>query len=251
MTDAATRALDRRLSRVLEANRRGRDRVREPRNALAWLPVLQRWQAARLERSFMDFLAKPRTEPAARFFLDDLYGDYDVTRRDQDVERVLPLMRKLLPAHLIETAADAIELAWLSHAFDLRMAEQLERLSPRSRKLDEALYAKAYRAVGKPRLRDHQIALILRVGRTLDEAVHKPWIPRLLRASRLPAKLAGLGTLQTFLERGFAAFKQLRGADEFLEAIARRERLASQRMLAGQGDPFGFAQPQPRASRSS
>ena len=30
-------------------------------------------------------------------------------------------MRKLLPPHLIETAADAIELAWLSHAFDLRM----------------------------------------------------------------------------------------------------------------------------------
>ena len=32
-------------------------------------------------------------------------------------------------------------VAVLSHAFDLRMAEQLERLSPRSKKLDEALYA--------------------------------------------------------------------------------------------------------------
>lgn len=240
MTDAAALALDRRLSRVLEANRRGRDPKREPRNKLAWLPVLQRWQAARLEKSFTDFLGEPRTEPAARFFLDDLYGDYDVTKRDHDVERVLPLMRKLLPAHLIETAADAIELAWLSHAFDLRMAEQLEKLSPRAKKLDEALYAKAYRAVGKPRLRDHQIDLILRVGRTLDEAVHKPWIPRLLRASRLPAKIAGLGTLQTFLERGFAAFKELRGADDFLDAIAQRERSAATRLLAGKADPFGF-----------
>jgi hypothetical protein len=240
MTDAATLALDRRLTRVLEANRRGRDPRREPRNRSPWLPALQRWQAARLEKSFSDFLADRRTEPAARFFLDDLYGDYDVSDRDRNVERVLPLMRKLLPAHLIETAADAIELAWLSHAFDLRLAEQLERLAPRVSKLDEALYAKAYRAVGKPRLRAHQIDLIVRVGRTLDEAVHKPWIPRLLRASRLPAKLAGLGTLQTFLERGFAAFKQLRGADDFLDAIAARELRASQRLLRGQADPFGF-----------
>src|SRR5688500_17383068 len=109
MTDAVSLALDRRLARVLEANRRGRDPAREPRNRLPWRPVLQRWQAARLEKSFVDFLAEPRTRPAARFFLDDLYGVYDVSRRDHDVERVLPLMRRLLPAHLIETAADAIE----------------------------------------------------------------------------------------------------------------------------------------------
>lgn len=238
MTDVHSFALDRRLQRVLESNRRGRDPVREPRNGLPWLPVLQRWQSARLETTFTDFLAEPRTEPAARFFLDDLYGDYDVTSRDRDVERVLPLMRKLLPAHLIETAADAIELAWISHALDMRMAEQLEKRAPRLRKLDEALYAKAYRAVGKPRLRAHQITLVLRVGKTLDEAVHKPWIPRLLRASRLPAKIAGLGTLQTFLERGFAAFKELRGADDFLNAIADRELETSRRLLAGEKNPF-------------
>ena len=240
MSDAVSQALERRLARVLESNRRGRDPVREPRNRSPWLPALQRWQSARLETSFTDFLAEPRTRPAARFFLDDLYGDYDVSHRDRDVERVLPLMKKLLPAHLIETAADAIELAWISHALDLRMAEALERLAPRSRKLDESLYAEAYRAVAKPRLRAHQIALILRVGKTLDDAVHKPWIPRLLRASRLPAKLAGLGTLQTFLERGFAAFKELRGADDFLAAIAKRESDASRRMMRGESDPFGF-----------
>lgn len=238
MAHASATALDRRLARVLECNRHGRDPVAEPRNASPWLPVLQRWQSARLETTFTDFLAEPRTRPAARFFLDDLYGDYDVTSRDRDVERVLPLMKKLLPAHLIETAADAIELAWISHAFDLRMAEQLEKLSPRARKLDEALYAKAYRAVGKPRLRAHQIALVLRVGTTLDEAVHKPWIPRLLRASRLPAKFAGLGTLQTFLERGFAAFKELQGAEDFLNAIARRELETARRLMGGLPRPF-------------
>lgn len=231
-------ALDRRLHRVLEANRRGRDPVREPRNRSAWIGPLQRWQAARLGRSFTDFLVQPKTEAAARFFLDDLYGDHDVSARDRDVERVLPLMRKLLPPHLIETAADAIELAWLSHAFDLRLAQALQgMLGPKDR-IEEATYARAYRVVGKPRLRGRQIDLILRIGATLDHAVHKPWIPRLLRASRLPAKLAGLGELQGFLERGFAAFQRLQGADHFLNEIARRERETSRRLLAGTPKPF-------------
>lgn len=237
-TKRTNAALDRRLTRVLDANRRGRDPDQEPRNRSTWLAPLQRWQAQRLERSFEDFLRHPGTAPAARFFLDDLYGDHDVTARDRDVERVLPLMRKLLPPHLIETAADAIELAWLSHALDMRMAQALEHLAPRTRKLDAALYARAYREVGKPRLRDHQIELILRVGATLDEAVHKPWIPRLLRASRLPARLAGLGELQGFLERGFAAFKALQGADSFLAEIARRERETSRRLWQQHPRPF-------------
>lgn len=235
---AHSATLDRRLQRVLEANRNGRDSQREPRNRSPWLAPVQRWQSARLERGFVDFLSEPRTELAARFFLYDLYGDRDVSARDRDVERVLPLMRRLLPPHLIETAADAIELAWISHALDLRLAQALERIVPRGRPLDETTYAAAYREVGKPRLREHQIELILRVGTTLDLAVHKPWIPRLLRASRLPAKLAGLGELQGFLERGFAAFKALKGADGFLDEIARREREVSRRLFAALPDPF-------------
>ena len=238
MSSPSNAALDRRLGRVLEANRRGRDPKREPRNRSPWLAPLQRWQAARLTGNFEDFLADPRTTPAARFFLDDLYGDQDVSARDRDVERVLPLMRKLLPPHLIETAADAIELAWVSHAFDLRMAEALEGIVRKGGKIDAAAYAEAYRRVGRPRLREHQIELVLKVGATLDHAVHKPWIPRLLRASRLPAKIAGLGQLQTFLERGFAAFQALDGADDFLAEIARREREVARRLRAGHARPF-------------
>jgi hypothetical protein len=247
-TPSSPSALDRRLQRLLLANRRVRDGKIEPRNRSPWLAPLQRWQSQRLEAGFQDFLHKPKTAPAARFFLDDLYGDHDVSARDRDVERVLPLMRKLLPQHLIETAADAIELAVISHALDLRVAQRLEQSAARAKRtappsLSERDYAAAYRRVGKPLLRDRQIELVLRVGATLDEAVHKPWIPRLLRASRLPAKLAGLGELQTFLERGFAAFKALQGADDFMAEIARREREVSRRLLAGEPHPFEVVKP--------
>lgn len=230
-------ALDRRLTRLVEANRRCHDPVSEPRNTSPWLPALQRWQAARLRESFADFLASPRERMAAEFFLSDLYGDFDVGERDREIERVLPLMRRVLPHSLLHAVADTLELAVLSHAFDLRMAGALAaRVAPDA--IDATSYAEAYRDVGRPRLRQHQIGLIESVGTILDRAVSMPLIGALLRMSRGPARAAGLHDLQTFLERGFAAFKQLGGARRFVDEIARRELAVSRRLFAGHPRPF-------------
>jgi hypothetical protein len=215
------------------------DPVREPRNRLATLPLLRAWQARRLADSFRDFLATPRMRPAAEFFLTDLYGERDFSARDRDVARILPMMARLLPDTLLVAATDAIELAVLSHAFDLRMAQALAARPRPDAAITVDDYAAAYRAAGCPRLRRHQIELILGVGWTLDAAVRKHGVYKLLRASRLPAKAAGLSELQGFLERGFSAFDALGGAGEFLEAIGRREREVSRRLFAGEPDPFG------------
>lgn len=223
------------------ANRRMRDTGAEPRNALSTLKPLQRWQAARLRGSFADFLATPRQQPAAEFFLTDLYGDFDVSGRDRDVEKVLPIMRRVLPGSLLGAAADAIELAVLSHAFDLRVAAVLAGMEHGP--LDLARYARAYRSAGLPRLRRHQVKLIHGLGMTLDRAVSKPAIGTLLRLSRGPARAAGLGALQSFLERGFAAFRALDGAADFVEEIARRELEVSRRLFAGHPRPFELTTP--------
>ena len=81
----------------------------------------------------------PRRRPAAQFFLSDVYYDHDFSRRDADIARVLPMMQRLLPSALLSTVADAIELGLLTHAFDLRMAQRLQTLAPRRRRLDAAL----------------------------------------------------------------------------------------------------------------
>ncbi|GIX36658.1 MAG: hypothetical protein KatS3mg126_2437 [Lysobacteraceae bacterium] len=226
-----------RLGSLLAANRRLHDPALEPRNRLPVLRALRRWQAARLRESFADFLASPAQRPAAEFFLSDLYGDIDVSQRDRDVERVLPLMRRVLPARLLDVAADAIELAVLSQAFDLRMAEVLEPALGGA-PIDTAAYAQAYRKVGCPRLRRRQVMLIHGIGVDLERAVSSPTIAALLRLSRGPARAAGLAELQGFLERGFAAFRALGSASAFVEEIARRELEVSRRLFAGHPRPF-------------
>jgi hypothetical protein len=51
---------------------------------------------------------------------------------------------------------------------------------------------------------------------------------------RGPARAAGLGELQGFLERGYAAFRAMRGgAGEFVAVVVARERSIAQALLAG------------------
>ncbi len=227
-----------RLSRRLDVHQALHDPQREPRNRLRWLKPLQTWQAQRLERSFARFLQDPARRPAAHFFLSDVYGDRDFSQRDADIAKVMPMMQRLLPSALVATVADGIELGALTHALDLRMAQALQRIAPQRRSIDEALYAQAYREVGLPRLRARQIELIDHVGQGLASALRMPGVSTLLKLSRVPAKAAGLGELQIFLERGFAAFEELDDPQAFLADIRQSESAAMARLFAGEADPF-------------
>jgi hypothetical protein len=228
-----------RLARRLACHQALYDPAREPRNGSRWLKPLQGWQAQRLERSFAGFLADPARRPAARFFLTDLYGDHDFSRRDADIARVIPMMQKLLPAALLKTVADGIELGALTHAFDLRMAAAMEALGGRRRSIDAGLYARAYRQVGRRHLRARQVGLIDEVGQGLWAALRMHGVGALLKVSRLPARAMGFGELQGFLERGFDAFGQLGDAKSFLADIRASETRVMQRLFAGDPDPFG------------
>jgi hypothetical protein len=233
-----TRDLSKRLGCLLARHQALHDPRRDPRNDRRWLPEVRRWQAERLEASFDRFLRDPRRRPAAQFFLNDVYNDRDFSRRDADIAKVLPMMQRLLPGALLRTLSDAIELGLLTHAFDLRLAGDLDDIAPRGRKLDAALYARAYREAGLPRLRRHQIDLISRVGVGLAGALRMPGVAMLLRLSRSPARAAGHADLQGFLERGFDAFAELGDARSFIGEIEADERDVSRRLFAGDPDPF-------------
>lgn len=230
-----------RLARRLEWQKAINDPKREPRNRLPTLSPLRQWQSKRLEAGFQDFLQNPTMRPAAQFFLSDLYADRDFSARDRDAAKVLPMMSRFLPDSLLRAATDAIELAVLSHAFDLRLAEFLARRPEPLKPISAAEYGRAYQSADYPRLRRHQIGLVLRVGHALDAAVKKHGVYKLLKAARVPAQLAGLSELQKFLERGFTAFDALGGADSFLNQVATRELEISRRLFAGHPQPF--AQP--------
>ena len=200
------------------------------------LKELKAFQSGRLAETYADLAGQPRYAAATRFFLDDLYGPKDFSARDEAMIRIVPTMSKLLPHSAVETAAFAIELEALSEALDQRLAKALPAGA-----IDPAAYAKAYRETSTPAERERQLELALAVGERLDALVKKPRVVRTLKLMRRPAAAAGLADLQNFLERGFEAFRAMKGAGEFLATIDARERAILKRLFSGAASPFSAA----------
>jgi len=184
----------------------------------ARLADVKLWQAKRLARTYADLARERRYHDATAFFLHEVYGEKDFSARDQEMLRIVPVMARILPASAVQTATLAIELEALTEELDQRTAAHLP-----PGEIDEASYAKACRAASPRRERDRQVALVRAVGERLDALVRKPLVGRTLKLMGGPARLAGLSGLQDFLEGGYAAFRAMEGAGEFLATFERRE----------------------------
>lgn len=196
----------------------------------ARVQAVKHYQQRRFEHSYADLFASERYAGAARFFLDELYGPADFRQRDAQFARVIPTLTRLFPAEVVATVAQLARLHALSERLDTRMARQLDEAP-----LDATRYAAAWRACGEPEARALQIALTLEVGQALDRLTAKPLLRQSLRLMRAPAKAAGLGALQHFLESGFDTFRAMRGASEFLALVKEREQQLAASLFRGEG----------------
>ena len=201
--------------------------------------AVKAYQHARFMQTYADMLAHPRFGAAARFFLDDLYGPSDFTSRDSQFVRIVPALVRLFPRDIIDTVLALGRLHALSERLDTAMGRCAVELAERGcgQVVTGAAYGDCWRAVGGVSDREQQIALMLAVGEALEAYTRKPLLRHSLRLMRGPAQAAGLGDLQTFLERGFDTFRAMKGSSEFLDTIARRERALAAQMFAGADAP--------------
>ena len=120
-------------------------------------------------------------------------------------------MTRLLPEAALTMIAGAVELDELSESLDTKTAA-----AHGSSPVSGASYAAAYRAASTREARTRQIVLMGEIGQALDTLTRVPML---------------LTTL-----------KLMRGADEFLGIIARRETTLMERLLDtsdnGATDPF-------------
>jgi hypothetical protein len=181
--------------------------------------AVKHYQHERFQHTYADLLAQPRYEKATRFFLEELYGPEDFTRRDAQFKRVVAALVRLFPQEVVLTVRTLGELHALSETLDTAMG----RVVPPG-PVDLVAYVAAWQAVGRPDDREQQIVLMRRVADALDVYTRNPLLRHSLRLMRGPARLAGLAELQGFLESGFDTFAAMRGAKEFLDTVVARER---------------------------
>ena len=201
------------------------------------LVAVKALQAKRFSGTYKDLLASQDYGPAARFFLEDLYSDKDYSQRDAQFSRIAGALQRLFPEQVISTAVALAQLHLLTEELDWKMASEWET-PPHAATNDAATkYVSAWRAVGRDPDRKRQLEIVLTVGRDLDRLTRTPGLRLMLRMMRGPARAAGLGNLQDFLETGFDTFAKMTGrgrsAQAFLTTIQARESQWIERLSFG------------------
>lgn len=190
----------------------------------AAVTAVKRFQAARFAGTYADLLASSAYAPAARFFLQELYGDRDYADRDAQFARIAHAVEKLFPRDVADTAANLATLHALTESLDHAMA----RAAPLEGADDVPGYVRAWKAVDRRPDRERQLDTVVALGSEMARITRTPGLRLMLKMMRGPAAAAGLSSLQRFLEAGFDTFaalaKQRGGAEQFLATIQQRER---------------------------
>jgi len=194
--------------------------------------MLKGYQQQRFANTYADLLDNPRYAKATHFFLQELYGPGDFSKRDLQFARVVPALTKLFPAEVVATVAKLARLHAISETLDMKMAGLLiggGRISPTA-------YIGAWRACGQAVQRQAQIDLTIEIGAALDHLTQKPLLRQALWMMRVPASAAGLSEMQIFLEKGFDNFKAMKGSEQFLLTIRLREEALMKALFAADAD---------------
>ncbi len=187
--------------------------------------TVKNYQSVRFRHSYRDLIESGPYQGAAKFFLEELYGVVDYSRRDAQFARIAGAIERLLPHPAIATAVALARLHVLTEQLDHSMGRIW--MSAPEHKTAAETYVFAWRTVGRRQEREKQLQMVLELGSDLERLTRTAGLRLLLKMMRRPAHAAGLHELQEFLETGFDTFAGLAkleaGADGFLELIKTRE----------------------------
>jgi hypothetical protein len=200
------------------------------------LENLQAYQRERLLKTHANLINDPKTEPAARFLIEDVYGGRDLKPVAIDIRRAVNKAQRLLPRRVMDTSATVLEAAILTQELDEALTDTLaERLDL---PLDDDVWCWGYRQQGQPELRGKQLEVIRQIGPHLDRYVRSRMIQSTFRLVRKPAHAAGFGNLYDFLELGFGAMKGIDRCDTLLDRLATIEQHIMQQVLDEHPRPY-------------
>lgn len=180
--------------------------------------ALKQFQVDRLKQTHSDLLNNPETREAALFFLNEIYSFKDLSKRDRDLEKLLPTMGKMFPENTLEVIANAMVLDGLTEELETKMAIKL------GKSFTESDYFKCYQEETSYEERLKQLNLVKDLGYNLCALVKLPLIATTLKMMRVPAKLANLEEMHEFLNTGFQTFKNTKNPEGFINTLVTREK---------------------------
>lgn len=199
------------------------------------------WQTDYMLPMYDDLRASRNYSAAIDFVVSDLTG-IAVSKRDQDIARVVPIMSKMLPEKALRTMAGAMRLNARVLEINLSICRNLYSENSDAA-FSEADYCAASRQAASLDECYELIQLTIEVGRSLDQVIRIPMIGPMLRAMRTPARLWGFAAIQKFLEKGYTTFDALEDVDSFLDVVGNRMTEVFTRIFTGPAEYQSGAPP--------
>lgn len=177
-----------------------------------------------------DLRSRPGYDAAIDFVVSDLIGT-GTASRDRDLERVAGIMSRMLPTKALDALVLAMQLNVRVLAINIGIAGLLRDKLQQGDGISERDYCLANREVTTFDEFMSLIAMSREAGEALDRFARLPMIHGIAHSMRIPARLAGFGDLQAFLEKGLDTFLGVPDVDEFLDLMEERMAVVFQRVL--------------------
>lgn len=213
------------------------EQVRRP----ALLRNLIAFQARRLTTTYADLVRSERFRALAEFFFRDVYSTEDKSKRDEEFKRLYETFRRKLGDRITRGIGELVELNDLSHGLDLLLAEALWEITGGD-SVDDEGYEEGYRRCDNYDVRVKQIEMLTRSVRYFLGLAQYRTIGLVLRAVKSAAALFGGGTVISFLDRGYRAYRSVtpEEGEFFVTTIRDRERARLDRICRRPGwEPCG------------
>jgi len=168
-----------------------------------------------------DLRDRPGYDAAIDFVVSDLTGTR-IANRDRDLERVAGIMARTLPGKAIDAVILAMDLNARILAINVDIASTLRGKLEKGTAISERDYCLASRKATTFAEFRTLITKSREAGEALDHFAHLPLIRGIAHSMRIPARLAGFGDLQAFLEKGLDTFLDVPDVDEFLDIMEER-----------------------------
>jgi hypothetical protein len=175
------------------------------------------YQIKHIESANQDFMKDSNAKGALNFFLEEIYGIKDLSKRDEEVERFISTMEKLISKDTLEVIFNAVNLNLITETLDNQMAQKLFV------GFTDEQYNEAYSKTPKS-LREEQISIVEKLGNSLSSLVKIPFLGMLMKTMTIPAKAQNVYNLHLFLQKGFDVFKSTKNSNSIIHTVANRER---------------------------
>ena len=187
------------------------------------LNEMQAWQQARLQRTHSELFEQPKNQLMADYFLTQLYGGDEFKLLAEQLERILPKAKKL-ERLAKESALEAGSMGIQAAILAIELDLHLAQwLLAQDLPVTEDNMLAAYRTVDEEDERRVQIGTLKDVCYRTDKHLNSFMLKKAFALAKGTAYRYNFQPLYDFIDTGFKAMKPLKSVSNFIEPFCERE----------------------------